>query len=123
MVKYRRATTRADIIFLEIVAVELRAFLKPVDSLKQSFKVSLFAPRSTFLYLIDHMLFHMLDVSLAMFSYLLIVADILFSTFKILEITFFCFGATSYSSQEIFAHQVFHEVCAFGTDIVILVMF
>src|SRR3989337_3960599 len=119
MVEYGRATTRADVIFLEIVVVELWAFLEPVDSLKQSFKVSLFAPRSTFLYLIDHMLFHMLDMSLAMFSYLLIVADILFSAFKILEITSFCFRAISYSSKEIFAHQVFHEVCAFGTDIVI----
>ncbi len=87
MVEYGCAAAWTNIIFPEIIIIEFRGFLKPVDGQQQSFKIPLLSALRAFLNLFSHMLFHVLDVALRVLPDLLVIADILFSRLKILEIS------------------------------------
>ncbi len=95
VVKYGCAAVGADIIFLEIVVIELRTSLKPVDGLAQSFKIPLLPALGAFLQFLMHVLFHVLDVALAVFSYSLVVAEIFFAMLKIFLVS--CFSIRAFS--------------------------
>src|SRR5659263_179048 len=116
MVEYSCTATRTNIIFLEIIVVELRAMFKPVDGLKEPFKISLFSAFCAFYFLL-HMFFHMFDMTFAVLSYFLVVADEFFSIFQVFQVSFLDFCTFTYCPQEIFAHEVFHEIRAFSAYI------
>ena len=95
---------------------------KPIDGLEKPFKVSLLSAQCSFHLFMD-MFFHMLYMSFTMLSNFLIVAYEFFPILQVFQVPFFRFHIVTYGSQEIFAHQVFHEVRAFRTYIVALIMF